>query len=253
MKESELKELQIKERYSTESGGYAGRSMSNRAVSAYMGGEKPYSVWTKADIIEAVCDINEDVDISALTLAEMKETFLTYSSWHHTGRYYQRTSFYALNEDRAEKMTQDDVDSIIRSRKRNVRTEEQREAERRNSELIMITKDILAKLYLIYASGDTGLKTLDGVIRRWIHGTMDLEAAYADAIEAIRAKDRAKVDQWRTLPDGNRRHEDIRLYDTDIEAYALRNYRIEVKANTKEYKAVKSALERDMAKKSCAE
>lgn len=117
----------------------------------------------------------------------------------------------------------------------------------------MITKDILAKLYLIYASGDTGLKTMGGVIRRWIHGTMDLEAAYADAIETIRVKDRAKVDQWRTLPEGHWRHEDVRLYDTDIEAYALRNYKKEVKANTKEYKAEKSALERDMAKKSYAE
>lgn len=34
--------------------GYYGYSMSNNAVEAYKSGEKPYSKWKKADIIQAI-------------------------------------------------------------------------------------------------------------------------------------------------------------------------------------------------------
>ncbi len=40
--------------------GYTGFSMSNRAAEAYTNGEKPYSKWTKREILEKVREISAD-------------------------------------------------------------------------------------------------------------------------------------------------------------------------------------------------
>ena len=83
--------------------GYYGYSMSNNAVDAYRFGEKPLSKWLKADLIDSIEDVLENkTDISKfkkLTVKQLKEYFLYESSWHHTSKMYNETSFYSIDED----------------------------------------------------------------------------------------------------------------------------------------------------------
>lgn len=44
--------------------GYFGYSMSNNAVEAYENGSKPFSKWTKADILELIEDENLELNCS---------------------------------------------------------------------------------------------------------------------------------------------------------------------------------------------
>lgn len=87
-------------------GGYDGKSMSNRARAAYDLGEKPMSKWTKDEIIKAVEDyLDEEEPETAISIDEIKtlpawllrQEFLTCRSWHHTGAFYNVTSFYGLD------------------------------------------------------------------------------------------------------------------------------------------------------------
>ncbi|MBB6478223.1 hypothetical protein HNR45_001293 [Negativicoccus succinicivorans] len=87
-------------------GGYDGNSMSNRARAAYDLGEKPMSKWTKDEIIEAVEDYLDETEaetaisvdeIKALPAWLLRQEFLTYRSWHHTGAFYNATDFYGLD------------------------------------------------------------------------------------------------------------------------------------------------------------
>lgn len=85
--------------------GYIGFSMSKRAAQAYDDGEMPKSKWTKVAMVEAVracCDENGiayDPAVERLTKAELSDRFLYRSSWHHTGRFFNETDFYAVDED----------------------------------------------------------------------------------------------------------------------------------------------------------
>lgn len=95
--------------------GYNGYSMSNNAISAYESGERPISKWTKKAIIEAVKEINSNIDLSGLSVKELKSHCLTQSSWHHTSKKYNKTDFYSIYED-VESWTQDTVENIIAAR-----------------------------------------------------------------------------------------------------------------------------------------
>lgn len=83
--------------------GYVGQSMSVRAKQAYENGEKPLSKWTKQEIILAM----EENDYSqklidkarTMSLNELKEKALEYSSWHHTGKFANSTNFYSLKDE----------------------------------------------------------------------------------------------------------------------------------------------------------
>lgn len=79
--------------------GYDGYSMSNNARAAYAEGEHPLSKWSKKEILDAVIEINPDIDCSRLTLETLKDRFLTQSSWHHTSMFYNATGFYSIDED----------------------------------------------------------------------------------------------------------------------------------------------------------
>lgn len=79
--------------------GYDGYSMSNNARAAYAEGEQPLSKWGKKEILDAVSEINPDIDFSRLTLETLKDRFLTQSSWHHTSMFYNATGFYSIDED----------------------------------------------------------------------------------------------------------------------------------------------------------
>lgn len=85
--------------------GYIGNKMSVRAGMAYTGGQKPISKWTKSAIIEACEQYLEEheskitiEEIKKLSVATLKQEFLTNTSWHHTGALYNATNFYGINE-----------------------------------------------------------------------------------------------------------------------------------------------------------
>lgn len=85
--------------------GYIGYSMSRRAAEAYEDGEKPRSKWTKKAMIAAIKDACDDLDlaydpaIEKMKKDELFHTFLYNSSWHHTGKFFNETDFYAIVED----------------------------------------------------------------------------------------------------------------------------------------------------------
>lgn len=94
--------------------GYDGYSMSNRAVEAYENGERPMSKWTKGDLIYEIkkairCDelhptFNVDT-LNKIPVSVLRDLFLEYSSWHHTSSYCNSTSFYSIDEDAIERIT----------------------------------------------------------------------------------------------------------------------------------------------------
>lgn len=125
--------------------GYHGYSMSNNAMDAYDNGEMPMSKWSKKAIIEGIEEWIDDEDIELkcslaeikkLPLVALREYFLEYSSWHHTSKFYNATSFYSLDVDYIKEMTDEDVERIAsyyKERQRELRakkTPEEREAEK---------------------------------------------------------------------------------------------------------------------------
>lgn len=85
--------------------GYIGYSMSRRAAEAYEGGEMPRSKWTKKAMVAAIEDACDELDleydpaIEKMKKVELFDTFLYNSSWHHTGKFFNETDFYAIDED----------------------------------------------------------------------------------------------------------------------------------------------------------
>lgn len=103
--------------------GYIGKSMSERAAAAYDMGEKPFSKWTKGDIIERLQRLIDSGDLESsdedmkrikwLTAKTVKYAFLKKTSWHHTGKYYNETDFYDIVDDFS-KINLDDLEQIDR-------------------------------------------------------------------------------------------------------------------------------------------
>lgn len=86
--------------------GYSGYSMSNRAVEAYENGEKPLSKWTKEELlneIEEYFNVNPDMQspnydlLKRVNVSRLRGQCLTYSSYHHTGKYCNVTDFYEID------------------------------------------------------------------------------------------------------------------------------------------------------------
>ena len=82
-------------------GGYVGHSKSKSALASEESGSMPMSKWTKDKILEYVT--NEDDlkpfsdDFKKMTLKDLREIALYEDGWHHTGMFYNRTSYYAVN------------------------------------------------------------------------------------------------------------------------------------------------------------
>ena len=96
--------------------GYHGFSMSNRAVQAYESGEKPKSKWTKSDILSGLeaLDLSEDkmAVLKKLPKKVLCDNLLTKTSWHHTSSYCNSTDFYSIDEDKAAKMTIEEIQAL---------------------------------------------------------------------------------------------------------------------------------------------
>ena len=78
--------------------------MSNRAVEAYDYGAMPKSKWSKSALVSGiVSEIFGDriapefqKALNAHSINFLRKNFLEYDSWHHTGRYYNRTDFFRI-------------------------------------------------------------------------------------------------------------------------------------------------------------
>lgn len=101
--------------------GYVGYSMSVRAKEAYENDEKPKSQWNKDDIVDAVLSLNENIDeklLKKLPLDYLRMEFLKRTSWHHTGKFFNRTDFYSIDEDAIEQFTNDKINKELEWRKK---------------------------------------------------------------------------------------------------------------------------------------
>lgn len=107
--------------------GYKGQSMSVNAVWAYDRGENPLSKWTKAAILEEIENMFDELPeekadmIKKMTLTELRENFLNYTAYHHTGKFYNSTNFYQVNADRVENITAEEIEEIISRRRKATR------------------------------------------------------------------------------------------------------------------------------------
>lgn len=160
--------------------GYCGYSMSNNAVSAYRCGEKPLSKWLKADLIDSIEDVIENkADISKfkkLTVKQLKEYFLYESSWHHTSKMYNETSFYSIDEDNIDRFLAGEL--VITNEK--VKVSEQKEmieieypvwGGTKKHPKIVGYETMTGEIKGDWCVSDTGRKKLSGnwikVIRKW--------------------------------------------------------------------------------------
>lgn len=93
---------------------YVGQRMSERAVIAYENSEKPLSKWTKTAIINTVLDYRDDFEYDELKKysKDALKVFLAYSSWHHTGTYFNETEFYSLDEDFIELSKEEIIETL---------------------------------------------------------------------------------------------------------------------------------------------
>lgn len=120
--------------------GYIGQRMSERAAAAYDMGEKPFSKWTKSEIIDRLQRLIDSGDLESseedmkrikrLTSRVVKIAFLKKSSWHHTGKYYNETDFYDIVDDFS-KICLDDLEQMDRC----ARSEAKEEKEAKKAEI----------------------------------------------------------------------------------------------------------------------
>lgn len=213
--------------------GYNGYSMSNNAVSAYNNGEKPISKWTKKVIINEINEIavENDVDLtgielSKLTVQELRDVFLNCSSWHHTGKLYNETVFYKIDEEEVKAISKETIDKIIASREKKDTVSEKKDtvSAKANKELLNEARDIYRKLEIIYISEILELKTLKGVCDRYLNGKLDVLDCYEKALQKIKQNDFGKVEAWKRLPEDHWRWEYVELYEKNMYEYTYRMY-----------------------------
>ena len=90
--------------------GYHGFSMSNRAIEAYNNDEKPFSKWTKKDILDLIEEYKQESDdltvhlfyavfyeLAKVRADVLKAHLLQKTSWHHTGKFCNCTDFYSID------------------------------------------------------------------------------------------------------------------------------------------------------------
>lgn len=241
--------------YLHDDGGYIGRSMSNRAEKAYKIGEAPWSKWTKEKIIDSVLDVvaYEDLkisyeDLKRLTLSELRDAFLDYASWHHTGAFYNNTNFYKVSPQKVQTFAKNGIDDVLANRKRNTLTEEERTKNRLNREALYIAKNIYNKLNFILSHGSTGLKSITGLYNRYKAGKLDIDEVYADCVQNIMKRYAPIVEQWAKLPADHWRQKQVELYRSDADKFAESLYVKRESGNNKHIQIIKAAVLKDLQK-----
>lgn len=179
--------------------GYKGQSMSVNAVWAYDRGEKPLSKWTKSAILEEIENIFDELPeekaemIKKMTLTELRENFLNYTTYHHTGKFYNSTNFYQLNADRVENITVEEIREIISRRKKTARrpqaiidAEKAEKAKKKAEKEALEEKAKLFKYQNKY-------KTLKGFLNS---SSVDLEALQLERTQKIAEKREKLRKNW---------------------------------------------------------
>lgn len=244
----ENNDIRYSDRDSTGRGrGYIGKSMSVNARDAYGAGEKPLSNWSKADILdEARFSFGSNADfeklgLDRLTTTELKENLLARTAWHHTGAFYSQTNFYSLDEAYLMTLTREDVDNIVANRGKTYKTEADRAAAIADKKNLRVAQATYRKIELILASGIAKQKTIGGLVRAWMSGSIG-ENTYRDALAALDAKYAKKVSAWEKLPPDHARHDDVAAYKANKELAILNEYT----SNSTSNKYIQ-ALKRDAA------
>lgn len=227
--------------------GYYKNQMSNNAIWAYSQGEKPMYKWTKTSILEEIDNIflhagkKVEIDFKRMTLEELKNNFLVWSSWHHTGKFYNETDFYCIEESAVLNFTVKKFDEIISKRKKRTyarRTAaelEQIKAEKEKDILLTErSEELYRKLYIIYIY-KSDLKTLKGLINRFLNDKINIEKDFAESVEIARQKEEHRIKCWQgDVNDWHNREGIVDLYYQDISTYVLKmrgveNYQIDKK------------------------
>lgn len=227
--------------------GYIGKQMSRNALAAYVKGQKPLSKWTKKEILSSISEIFEynekepEVDFGKLRLQELKDSFLRYTAWHHTGALYNTTNFYEISEALILNFTKEDFVKIVEKRKPRKKSVKNPDAD---FEKIVSEKadDAFLKLNVVYNSQVLKLKTLDGVVNRFAEGKMDLESTFNSAVEKIIKNDKWKIEQWTNLPNTHWRWEYVYLFVKEPSKYAIKPYGGVVNRRTSIYKKIKDKV-----------
>lgn len=243
--------MQENKNYSS-NGGYDGKSMSNRAREAYNDGEMPLSKWTKKEIISnIILNNNNSIDenlLNKMTVKELQDNFLNYSSWHHTGKFYNETNFYELNLEEIENITNDALNEIILSRKPREKLSE-KDVEKRKIqkqqeiEIKEKSQDAYFKYLLIKEMGLPGYKSSTSILKTIDDNTID--SVYEKAKAILKERDKHKVDAWSRLEDNHWRKKYIDLYNNNIEEYFKKEYlNSEINLHKKEYQHIKEHFEK---------
>lgn len=173
--------------------GYIGNKMSVRAYEAYESSEKPLSKWTKTAIINTVLDYRNDFKYDELKKysKDVLKVFLTYSSWHHTGTYFNETEFYSLDES----FIENEKDYIFEVLNKKVK-ELKREKEEKK---IQKDKEKLEKCHFVYTEFEGTRKHPKAVDREaygiikgnWIYTEFGKKSLNGKYIYKVKKFDRA--------------------------------------------------------------
>lgn len=95
--------------------GYRGFSMSNNAADAYNSGEKPFSKWTKKEILKEIESLNVKTFelFKKMKVKTLKDNFLYKSSWHHSSKFYNEVDFYSVDIDKIESVSEKELNNLL--------------------------------------------------------------------------------------------------------------------------------------------
>lgn len=89
--------------------------MSNNAVDAYNSGEKPFSKWTKSEILKEIESLNVKTFelFKKMKVKTLKDNFLYKSSWHHSSKFYNEVNFYSVDTDKIESISEKELNELL--------------------------------------------------------------------------------------------------------------------------------------------
>ena len=182
--------------------GYIGTKMSERAMEAHNNGEKPYSQWSKEDLLDCLPSALFE-QAKKLTLNELKSELLYTSSWHHTGSYFNNTDFYSLDEDFIE-LSKNEIVEVL-----NNRMSESKKAKEAKKE------EKLQKCFITYVEWEGTRKHPKAVDREaygiikgnWVHteyGKKSLNGKYVHVVKEFDKAPRGTAQIFKNIENGLR-------------------------------------------------
>ena len=107
---------------------YIGQSMSVNAAIAYESGYKPFSKWTKKEILDRLKIARVDIaSYTSYSVQVLREAFLIPVEWHHTGKTFNKTDFYDVDPERAKVEDLELIKERLRSEAKSKLTRNSRE------------------------------------------------------------------------------------------------------------------------------